>query len=79
MISDIGTAEVVARFGPTTPQSGTRAGVRLAAIGKGVKSASYWGRIPSSPWALSVRFINSESDQQVQERSPRTGRAAGQG
>ena len=33
-------------FGPTTPKSGTQAGVRLAAIGKGVRRASLLGRIP---------------------------------
>jgi hypothetical protein len=34
------------RFGPTTPKLGTRAGVRLAAIGKGVRIASLPRRIP---------------------------------
>ena len=37
------------------------------------------GRIPRSPGAHSVRFITSESDQQVRGWSPRTGPAAGQG
>ena len=37
------------RFGPTTPQSGTRAGVRLAAIGKVVKRASPWGGFRERP------------------------------
>ena len=36
----------LARFGPTTPKLGTRAGVRLAAIGKGDRIASLPGRIP---------------------------------
>jgi hypothetical protein len=36
----------LARVGPTTPKLGTRVGVRLTAIGKGVRIASLSWRIP---------------------------------
>ena len=47
-------------FGPTTPQSGTRAGVRLTAIGKVVRRASPGGGFRGRPGhtPLDLLFLN---------------------
>jgi hypothetical protein len=68
-----------ASFMVSTPKLGTRAGVRLAAIGKGVGLASPPRRIPRSPVPHFIQFITSDSDQQAQVCSARTGRATGRG
>ena len=57
------TGLTLARVGPTTPQSGTRAGVGLAAIGKVVRRASRGGGFRERPGhkPLDLLLLNSIS------------------
>ena len=67
------------RVGPTTPLSVTRAGVRLAAIGKGVRRASLLGANSLiAPGALRpIYYFRIRTA--CSGMSTRTGRPAGQG